>query len=155
MILFKMKYFLASFFFLMFMPALPGKAQPGPGAKEKIQALKIAYITSAIDLSASEAQQFWPVYNEAEQKRKDLRKARFLDRKEAAEHMEEMSDKDAETYIDREIEFRQHELDVQKELHLKLKKILPSKKIARLYKAEVDFQRKVLHDLDEKQKGGR
>jgi hypothetical protein len=150
-----MKRFLSSFLILMLLFAMPGMAQPGPGAKEKIEALKIAYITSAIDLTAAEAQQFWPVYNEAEQKRRELRKARFQERKEISHHLEAMSDKDAEAYIDREMEFRQHELDVQKELHQKLKKILPPQKIARLYKAEVDFQRKVLQDLDERQKGGR
>lgn len=33
---------------------------------EKIQALKIAFITQKLDLTADEAQRFWPVYNRYE-----------------------------------------------------------------------------------------
>jgi hypothetical protein len=145
---------LLAFFFLL--SSASALAQPRQGAKEKIEALKIAYITTAIDLSAAEAQQFWPVYNEAEQKRKDLRRSRAAERKDATQNFQTMSDKEAELFIDREMEFKQKDLDIQKDLHLKLKKILSAKKIARLYKAEVDFQRKVLQDLDERPgKGGK
>jgi hypothetical protein len=42
------------------------KAQDGDGGKrgEKIQALKIAFITQKLGLTAEEAQRFWPVYNQ-------------------------------------------------------------------------------------------
>ncbi|HXC04577.1 MAG TPA: hypothetical protein VNZ86_07475 [Bacteroidia bacterium] len=112
--------------------------------------MKIAYITTALNLTELEAQQFWPVYNEAEVKRRELRKSRVSERKDAAINFETMTDKEAEAFIDKEMEFKQKELDIQKELHVKLKKILPAKKIARLYKAEMDFQRKVLQELERK-----
>lgn len=39
----------------------------GKGPKgEKIQALKIAFITQKLDLTVDEAQKFWPVYNRYE-----------------------------------------------------------------------------------------
>jgi hypothetical protein len=127
---------------------LPGFAQPNQATHEKMEAMKIAYITTALDLTPAEAQLFWPIYNESEQKRKELRKARFADRKEAAHNFDTMTDQEAEQYIDREIDFKQKELDLHKERHLSLKKILSAKKIAKLYKAELDFQRKILQDLD-------
>jgi hypothetical protein len=41
------------------------KAQDDGGKRgEKIQALKIAFITQKLGLSAEEAQRFWPVYNQ-------------------------------------------------------------------------------------------
>ncbi|MFI5148742.1 MAG: sensor of ECF-type sigma factor [Bacteroidia bacterium] len=134
--------------FLFF--ALPVLAQQRPGAREKIETMKIAYITTAVNLTEAEAQQFWPIYNEAEIKRKELRKSRMSERKEAAQNFETMTDKEAEVFIDKEIEFKQKELDIQKDLHAKLKKVLSAKKIARLYKAETDFQRKVLQELERK-----
>jgi hypothetical protein len=118
--------------------------------KQKIESLKIAYITTALELTETEAQQFWPVYNEAEVKRRELRRTRMGERKDAQLNFKTMTEKEAETYIDKEIEFKQKELDILKELHIKLKKVLPAKKIAMLYKAEVDFQRKVLQDLNDK-----
>ncbi len=135
---------------LLLLFTLPAVAQQRPGAREKIETMKIAYITTALNLTELEAQQFWPVYNEAEVKRRELRKSRMTERLDAAQNFETMTDKEAEVFIDKEMEFKQKELDIQKELHVKLKKVLPAKKIARLYKAETDFQRKVLQELERK-----
>jgi hypothetical protein len=121
-------------------------------AKEKIEAQKVAYITNQLDLSPAEAQLFWPIYNEGQQKRKELRKARMAKREEGAAKFDAMSDKEAEALIDGEMDFKQKDLDIQKDTHSKLKKVISAKKIARLYRAEVDFQRKVLHELGGKHK---
>lgn len=36
---------------------------PPPGDRPNIEAIKVAYITKQLNLSAEEAQQFWPVHN--------------------------------------------------------------------------------------------
>jgi len=118
--------------------------------KQKMETLKIAYITTALELTEAEAQQFWPVYNEAEVKQRELRRTRMGERKDAQQNFKTMTEKEAEFFVDKEIEFKQKELDIIKERHGKLKKVLSSKKIALLYKAEVDFQRKVLQELNDK-----
>lgn len=41
-------------------------AQDDANKAERIQALKIAFITKKLDLTANEAQRFWPVYNRYE-----------------------------------------------------------------------------------------
>ncbi len=41
--------------------------------REKIKALKVAFITERLDLSSKEAQLFWPIYNEQGSKMEDLR----------------------------------------------------------------------------------
>jgi hypothetical protein len=128
------------------------KGHLSEAAKEKMEAQKVAYITTQLDLSPAEAQLFWPIYNEGQQKRKELRKTRIAQREEAAAKFEAMSDKEAETLIDGEMDFKQKDLDIQKDTHNKLKKVISAKKIARLYRAEVDFQRKVLHELGGKHK---
>ncbi len=46
-----------------FLAGATAVAQPEPTA-EKIEALRIAYLTKQLDLSTEEAQRFWPVYNE-------------------------------------------------------------------------------------------
>ncbi len=40
-----------------------GMPPPPPGDRPNIQAIKVAYITKQLNLSAEEAQQFWPVHN--------------------------------------------------------------------------------------------
>lgn len=49
-------------------------AQQGNGQRgEKIQALKIAFITQKLHLTSAEAEKFWPVYNEYNNEIKNLR----------------------------------------------------------------------------------
>ena len=49
-------------------------AQNGNGQRiEKIQALKIAFITQKLDLTSAEAEKFWPVYNDYEHELNNLR----------------------------------------------------------------------------------
>ena len=43
--------------------------------QERVMAEKIAYITTALELTPEEAQVFWPVYNQIEAGKKDLQKA--------------------------------------------------------------------------------
>lgn len=47
--------------FLCFILHTPAKAQPGDG--QRLEALKIAYLTKKLNLTTDEAQRFWPVYN--------------------------------------------------------------------------------------------
>lgn len=48
-------------------------AQNRQNAIRKIKALKVSYITTELDLSATEAQKFWPIYNEFEKTRREIR----------------------------------------------------------------------------------
>lgn len=123
-------------------------AQPGSG-KEKIESLKIAFITKRLDLTSKEAQQFWPLYNEYHQKRDDLKIVQRQNRKNLKENYEGLSDKEIESMIDDDIALKQKDLDLQKELHKKLKLVLSAKKIGLLYKAEEDFKRELLKQLKE------
>ena len=61
-----------------------------------------------------------------------------------------MSDKEIEKLVDGEIIFRQNEMDVKKKFHLQLKKVLPLRKLALLYRAEEDFKRELLKKIQEK-----
>lgn len=50
--------------FLFFLLTLGGgMAQQAPAAEEKIESLRIAFLTRQLNLSTDEAQRFWPVYN--------------------------------------------------------------------------------------------
>ncbi len=120
--------------------------------KEKIQAMKVGYITEKINLTTAEAQQFWPIYNEYDAKMDALRKSmRKMHKQEAS--INEMSDVDVENMINTINDTRQKELNTQKEYLQKFKSVLPIKKVAKLYKAEHGFKRKLLKKLKVK-KGG-
>ena len=75
-------------------PAKENKGDRQNDKRENIEAMKIGFITKKLDLTPEEAQKFWPVYNQYNDKMKDLRKKRKLDYREAKQKFEGMSDKD-------------------------------------------------------------
>ncbi len=116
-------------------PPPPAKQKPEEqkARKEKMEALRVGYITRALDLTTEEAQKFWPVFNEFHKKRDELARKH---REGMKMNIDSMNDKDAEKWSDETIIFRQQELDLVKEYHAKFKSVLPPKKVARLYEAE-------------------
>lgn len=122
--------------------------------KEKVEAMKVAYITNKLELTPAEAQQFWPVFNEFENKIQAIRQSRRKDSKDGMDNLDQLSDKEVEALIDSEVGFRQKELDVLKEYHSKFKAVLPIRKVAKLYRAQEDFKRELLKKIQER-KGDR
>ncbi len=134
--------------------ALPGYSQNGQRKKvlkEKIEAQKIAYITNALSLTATEAQQFWPVYNEFSDKNEELQKAfRKNNIEDRDVNTETISDKEALEMADNQIIQAQQILDLRKKYHIEFKKVLPAKKLLKLYQAERDFKKYLLKEIKER-----
>ena len=119
--------------------------------KEKIEAQKIAYITNALDLTSAEAQQFWPVYNEFSDKNEELLKAfRKNNIEDKNVNTETISDKEALEMADAQIIQAQKLLDLRKKYHIEFKKVLPPKKLLKLYQAERDFKKFLLKEIKER-----
>ena len=90
--------------------------------REKMRAEQVAFITSELDLTESEAQAFWPVYNEVQKQRRDAFKAA------------------GEAYM--ALEKGVDEKDVAS-----LLEVLPVNKVAKLLLAEEKFRQKQIHRL--------
>ena len=116
--------------------------------KDKINAQKVAYITKELDLTPQEAQQFWPVYNEFETQRKAINKDfKGQNIEERQIDFNTLSDKDALEMADNHIILAQKVLDIRKKYHAEFKKVLPAKKLLKLYQAEKDFNKFLLKFL--------
>ena len=116
--------------------------------KEKIEALKVAFIAKELSLSPQEAQVFWPVYNEWQDKIEAI-KSKRKEFKRIRENPEALSDKEIEAYLSSELMVRQRETELFKEYTERLRKILPIKKVALLYKAEEEFKKELIKQLKE------
>lgn len=114
---------------------------------ERIQSQKIAFISTKLNLSVEEAQEFWPVYNEFNNKRRALKKE-----KKSKEDITAMSESEAEKFLDQMITTREKDLDLQKEYLLKFKEILPSKKVVHLLKLENRFKKEIIQDIEKRLK---
>ena len=113
--------------------------------KEKFKALKVEYITSQLDLSSEEAQQFWPVYNEFEKKLHALEKQRRKTFK--ASENKDLSDQEVNELIQMNFDTDQSILDLRKTYDLKFKTVLSVQKVGKLYKAEKDFRHELLRKM--------
>lgn len=128
---------------LIFIPAMffaQGKA-------EKVEQLKIAYFTKELNLTTSEAEKFWPVYNEMEKKIKTLRKERRKTIKELEAGGDTLSveivKKNTNIVFDNEIS----EITIKKEYYSKIGTAIGYKKATKVYKVERDFKRELLNRL--------
>lgn len=141
------------FLLLMAIPLLL-RAQPGgPDDKrlEEIKAQKVAYITTKLDLSPAEAQLFWPVYNEYSQKKEAIHHERFGKKgKMGPVDHDKITEEEAGEMIDNMVADQEKMASIEKEYSLKFRKILPVKKVLRLYEAEMDFKRVLLNRIKER-----
>jgi hypothetical protein len=124
---------------------------------ERVEAMKIAYITNKLDLTPTEAQSFWPIYNKHQDEVKKLRMDRAMERMNARSGWEEMSDKEVEETLNRFLTLKESEVQLTRQYYADLKKVLPIRKVGLLFKAEEDFKRAILEAIRERreEKGGR
>ena len=69
--------------------------------KEQVKSLKVAFITSELDLTADESAKFWPLYNAFDEKQSEIRRTKmksYLDRMDS-ENFDTVSEKEAATLL--------------------------------------------------------
>jgi len=133
----------------------PQGDEPPRPARERVEAMKVGFLTQRLNLTPEEAKAFWPVYNKYQDELEALRKSRRDNLVNAKMNFDEMSEKDVEKAVDSELGFRQSELDLLKKYHSQFKQVLPIKKVAKLYKAEEDFKRELLDRIKENRQDNR
>ena len=131
-------------------------AQPGKFRQkmEQVKSLKVAFITSELNLTSEESAKFWPLYNAFEEKQRDLRKQKvndYLERRDNAE-VDKLTDKEANAILAQMEDNEEQLYQLRKKFITSLKGILPASKIIKLKKAEEDFNRKLLQQYREKKR---
>ena len=108
------------------------------GWRERVRAEKVAFLTEEIDLTESEAQVFWPIYNE-------IQKDSFEEVKKAYDAMvkgveEKKGSKEMEKLVKAYIDAKEKNEGIETKYLNKLMKALPAEKVARYYVAEEKFR---------------
>jgi len=115
--------------------------------KDKLDALRVNFITKRLDLSTRESEQFWPVYNEYNDKIRAIKtNVRMAYRKISPQ----TSDKEAEEIYHVDVLSKQAEADVHKIYSQRLRLILGTRKFLRLRMAEEDFKREIINTIKER-----
>ena len=121
-----------------------------PNRKERIQAMRVAFITERLELTSKEAQVFWPVYNEMTAEMRSNRTAHKQHQRSTKEGMATLTDAQIDAAIAKELQLREQELDIRKRYTKRMREVLSPKKVLKLYVIEEDFKR----DLMGRIKGG-
>lgn len=123
-----MKLFLPIAFF--FTLALQLKAQPGGWQRdEKIEALKVAFITRQLELTADEAKKFWPIYDQFQ--------------KEMQKLMQEQRQKGAD-----ELEIEEKMLNLRKKYKPEFLKAISEEKFNKLLRVDREFREVLRKELE-------
>lgn len=135
------KHIFLSFILMLCISSLP--AQTSDTKKDKIDALRAAFIAKRLSLTDQESRAFWPLYNEMQDKiTANLRtfRAQYNDHT----NYDFNSDAEAKAYLNAQLQLRQKEFEIYRDYYDRFQKILPVKKVAALSKAEEDFKKEII-----------
>lgn len=110
---------------------------------ERIESLKVGFITQKLDLSPDEAAIFWPLYNEMTDKIMTLKRQ---DRKDNAD-LENLDKAKANELLLANINREQQMLDIKKSAYLELSESISAKKVLALAMAEEQFRKELLREV--------
>ena len=115
---------------------------------ERLQSMKVAYITEELKLTPAEAEKFWPLHNEFEAKRREIAKSMMHEpQKERKPDFDNMSDEQISEHITLRFKEERAMIDLQEEYYDKYRKVLPLKKVAKYYESEKRFRSHLLNQI--------
>ena len=124
-----------------------GQNRPG---REKIKSLKIAFITERLSLSSEEATVFWPVYNEHEKALENLRIKERNDIRGKLRNFDQMSDQQIDGLMDEFLELEKEKMERNRAFIKKMSGLISARKTFLLIKAEEDFKRRLLQQIQQR-----
>ncbi len=141
--------------FILFPATVEAQGQPQNKKdwKELWKAEKVAFLTNAIDLTSSEAEVFWPLYNKCERE-KNLSFRSVMGALKALDEGVEAGKNDAEIakLLDAYLKALQKDKDIDAKYADEYRKILSEKKVAKLFIGEEQFRRRQIHSLNKGKK---
>lgn len=121
--------------------------------KAKIKALKIAHITEQLDLTKTEAQKFWPIYNANEEAENKLRVQSSIRRK--SKKPENLTEGEAKSLLMDMQNIEKQRMELKSKLLSDLLEVIPAKKIIKLLQSERSFRQKMFEEYKKRHRGDR
>ena len=122
--------------------------------REKIKTLKVAFITERLSLTSEEAQVFWPIYNEHEKNTQRIRRTERVEIQSKLMDMDLLTNAEANQLLDQLIALEQEKQDLHIEFLDRISQVISPKKTLLLIKAEEDFKRRLLREMQQRRRAG-
>jgi Spy/CpxP family protein refolding chaperone len=116
----------------------PEPPQRDPKAQERINNLRIAYLTDKLNLTTEQAEKFWPIYREFAQERRKI--ATELRTAQGEFGKTNNDPKRQEALVDLSLKTKQRLLDLEKDYSGRMLKVITAEQVLNLRRAEGEFR---------------
>ena len=137
----------------LLMISISGYAQPDKALSDRMEALKVSFVTKKLQLNTEEAKLFWPVYNEFDAEKKELRQKRraLIGELREEENDENQMNQDVEVLM----RLRVQEAELDQKYYEAFKEVVGVEKAAAFFRVEEEFKRVLLRQHDQREDGER
>jgi hypothetical protein len=118
---------------------------------ERLNSYKIGFFTKKLNLTASEAEKFWPVYNEYQKQKNLIQQEKISLIRNFNQNGNTLSDSQMTEIGDKLVSSIVQESTLAVSFHKKLKEVLPPEKVIRFYQAENQYKVQLLNELQGRQ----
>lgn len=115
-------------------------------SREKIKSLQVAFFTERLELTPQEAAIFWPMYNDYEKKKEELRSQERSEIYDKLASGKAFAEPEAQGILDRYLELEQQQDALDRSFYRELSRTLSASKTLALFRAEHEFRRKLLRE---------
>jgi hypothetical protein len=133
------KYTLILFMLCFAVTAMAQRPAPTTYDKEQLQAARIAFITTRLDLKPEQAEKFWPVFNQYNESRESLlREIGGL-----SDTSTPLSEEEAKSRINKRFQLQQKLIDEERKFTEEISKVISYNQTLKLNNIARDFTRQI------------
>ncbi|RED96212.1 Spy/CpxP family protein refolding chaperone [Marinoscillum furvescens] len=136
------------FTFILLSICISAKAQ-SKATMEKLEAARIALITERLELSPEQAEKFWPIYREFSEQRRTLRKEFQQMRKNHDPRT--ATEEENQKLLASGMKIKERQLQLEQTYTERMQKVISTRQIMSLRKAEDDFKDMLLRRIRQEQ----
>lgn len=114
---------------------------------EKLNNYKIGFFTKKLNLTSSEAEKFWPVYNDYQTQRNQIQVEKMKLNRNFNQNENTLSDARLEEMGDKYVDCIVRETNLAVAFHKRLKEVLSPAKVILYYQAENQYKIQLLNEL--------
>jgi hypothetical protein len=117
-------------------------------AMVRMKAERVSFLTDKLQLSVEEAEKFWPLYNEYQSKREEMmwgKRERMPRNFDPGQLTDEQMNTMLNDVLDQDVKLAQ----LKKDYFLRMKEVLPVRKVLKLQRVEQEFMNHMLNQIRE------
>ncbi len=122
----------------------------GISTKSKLEAARIAIITERLNLTPTQAEKFWPVYNQFAQERRALQREALQARKGL--DMKNLTEEQSKVLVEAHQQFKKDKFDLENKYTTRINDVISAKQMISLKRAEDDFRKMILNRLEQRKR---